>query len=222
MNLKDTAGDLLPVDPEENCQYAKFEKLNPVWWRKLERLTANRDGELFPHVRVLGNGLELPWFDRHLRLEPESFTITFDHGKGVQPTFQDGLVVMALLNYLDDNQLLATPMELVNECHLKGGTTFFRGPHLMASVLLARRYAQDGHKFLEAGLRWGGKPADFGEYALSFTIFPGLDWVVALWEEDEEFSARCQYLFDKNLEKMFQLDIIWALGNVVAAKLLDF
>jgi len=222
VNPKVETGDVLPVDPEENCQYSRFDQLNPDWWRKVERLVAENKGEVFSDVQVFAGGLELPWFNRHLRLEPETFSISFDNGKGTQPTYQDGLVVMALLNYISAGHRIPEAAGLVNEYHLTGGTTFFRGPHVMASALLARRYAKDGLQLLEAGKKWGGKPVDFGEYALSFTIFPGLDWNIALWEEDEEFSARVQYLFDKNLEQIFQLDVIWALGNVVAAKLLDF
>ncbi|MCD6430943.1 MAG: DUF3786 domain-containing protein [Deltaproteobacteria bacterium] len=222
MNLKVATGDVLPVDPEENCQYSRFDQLNPAWWRKVERLVAENEGEVFPHVQVFGGGLELPWFNRRLRLEPETFSISFDKGNEPQPTYQDGLVVLALLNYLSENCHLPKPVGLINENHLTGGTTFFRGPHVMASALLARRFAKEGVQLLEAGKNWGGKQVDFGEYALSFTIFPGLDWSIALWEEDEEFCARAQYFFDKNLEQIFQLDVIWALGNVVAAKLLDF
>ncbi len=222
MNLKVATGDVLPVDPEENYQYSRFDQLNRDWWRKVESLTAETEGEVFPFVRVLGDTLELPWFNRCLKLKPKTFEIFFDDGQGAQPTYQDGLVVLALLNFLSLSHRIPAVTGLVNEHHLTGGTTFFRGPHVMASALVARRFATNGSQLLEIGEKWGGKPADFGEVALSFTIFPGLDWAIALWEEDDEFPARAQYLFDKNLEQMFQLDVIWALGNVVAAKLLDF
>ncbi len=220
--LKSKKDDVLPVDPEENSQYSRFDQLNSDWWRKVESLVVENEGEVFPHIEVLGRGLELPWFNRRLRLEPETFGIYFDNGKGAQPSYQDGLVVLALLNYLSDRRCLLKPMGLINEHHLSGGTTFFRGPHVMASVRVAQSYGKDGRMFLQSGSKWGGRRVDFGEFALSFKIFPGLDWIIALWEEDEEFPARAQYLFDKNLGEMFQLDVIWALGNVVAAKILDF
>ena len=221
MSLKVVTDNVFPVDPEENCQYSRFDQLNLAWWRKVESLVEGNEGEVFPAVRVLGGGLELPWFNRYLRLEPETFNILFDDGQGAQPTYQEGLVVMALLDYLSAGQRLPETGELVNEFHLTGGTTFFRGPHVMASSLVARHFSLNGSQLLKIGEKWGAKPADFGEFALSFTIFPGLEWIVALWEEDDEFPARALYLFDKNIEQMFQLDVIWALGNIVAAKLLD-
>ena len=223
MNLKVAIdSNIFPVNPEENCQYSRFDQLNSDWWLKVKSLVAENAGEVFPSVRVLGDGLELPWFNRCLRLEPESFNILFDDGQGPQPTYQDGLVVMALLDYLAGGRQLPETGELVNEFHLTGGTTFFRGPHVMASALVARHFSRTGLQLLVEGEKWGAKPVDFGEFALSFTIFPGLEWIVSLWEEDDEFPARALYLFDKNIEQMFQLDVVWALGNVVAAKLLDF
>lgn len=222
MSLKVAENDIFPVDPEENFQYSRFDQLNSNWWRKVEGLVVESEGEVFPSVWVLGEGLELPWFNRRLRLEPKTFNILFDGGKGPQPTYQDGLVVMALINFFSGGRPIPKTAGLVNEQHLIGGTTFFRGPHVMASALIAERFALNGSRLLVKGETWGAKPAEFGEFALSFTLFPGLEWIVALWEEDDEFPARALYLFDKNIEQMFQLDVIWALGNVVASKLLDF
>lgn len=222
MKRKVAVDEVLPVDPEENSQYSRFDQLNAVWWRQVEILVTENSGALLSQVQVVGRGLEVPWFNQRLSIEPDSRSISFVNGDKLQPTYQDGLVLLNLLNYLSRKHSLPKPLGLINENHLVGGTTFFRGPHLMASVRLAKRFAKNGAGFIAAGQRWGGKPVDFGEFALTFTIFPGLDWVVALWEEDDEFPARAQYLFDRNLGQFFQLDVIWALGNVVAAKLLTF
>ncbi|MCD6292589.1 MAG: DUF3786 domain-containing protein [Deltaproteobacteria bacterium] len=220
MNLKVGKDNVFPVDPEASCQYSRFDQLNPAWWRNVESLVRKDEGELFPAVRISDKGVELPWFNRSLRLEPETLSIRFDNGKGPQPTYQEGLVVLALLNYLAGSQKMPEIEGLISESHLTGGTTFFQGPHVMASVLIAERFARDGSQLLAKGKKWGAQASGFGEFALSFKIFPGLEWTIALWEEDDEFSARALYLFDKNIERMFQLDVVWALGNVVAAKLL--
>jgi len=63
-------------------------------------------------------------------------------------------------------------------------------------------------------------PAPHGEYGIEFNWFPELSWIVALWEVDDEFEARVEYLFDRNIEKLFALDVIWVLGNVVARKMI--
>jgi len=123
-----------------------------------------------------------------------------------------------LLYYASSHESLPPVEGLITAAHFKGGTTFFRGPHVMASVLIARHFVRDGRAFINRGLALGGVPSSYGEYGIEFCWFPGLSWIVALWEEDEEFAARAEYLFDRNIEKLFALDVIWALGNVVANK----
>jgi len=132
--------------------------------------------------------------------------------------YQEGLVILALINYLANHEKLPPDSEPINENHLTGGATFFRGPHLMASVILARCFADNGAEFLKRAQLMGGQPAPYGEFGVEFEVFPGLNWIIALWESDSEFPARAQYLFDRKLDKILPLDVIWALGNLVAAK----
>jgi len=228
----DTAA-LRPTDPEASARYCRLEQIDPGLWRRLEGLVAERPRlpagvvELEP-----GRSLAFSWFNRRVVIEPAArFLRYLDEPPlpspagplppaGAEPGYQEGLVILTLLDYLlSGSGRLPEPGGLVNEHHLPGGTTFFRGPHVMASVLIANRYARNGAGFLAAGRAWGGRQVSYGEFGLSFTLFPGLDWIVALWEADEEFSARAQYLFDKNLGEMFRLDVIWAIGNLMAAKL---
>lgn len=206
-----------PVNPEENRQYSRFDQLNPAWWRRLEDLLV-KTAPIPAGLALCENALEMPWFNRNLRIHPGSRDLTYPSSPDLRPSWQEGLVVLSLINYLFEHRQLPPATQLISENHLPGGTTFFRGPHVSAACLIADHFAEDGSGFLQKGLEWGGVPADFGEFGQRFTIFPGLDWYVVLWEADEEFTARAQYLFDRGLSQVFALDVIWALGNVVAAK----
>ena len=208
-----------PVDPEESSRYSRFDQLNPEWWGKVAASLAG-SAELPAGLERAGDRLEISWFNRRLVLVPAEKSIFFKDEADLRPTWQEGLVALALIDYLSGHQRLPPPAGLVSEHHLTGGATFFRGPHVMASVKIAEAFARNGKELLARGREWGGVEAAYGEFAVSFTVFPGLEWIVALWEADEEFPARARYLFDRSLEKVFQLDLIWALGNVVAAKLL--
>jgi len=209
-----------PVDPEESSRYSRSDQLNPGWWRKLEEAVARGRRPVDEAVAIQKDEVLLPWFNRTLVFNPGKREIRFLEAGVGEPGFQEGLVALALLDHLFVHGRVEPEGELVNENHLPGGPTFFRGPHVMASVKIARKFAREGGEFLRRGRAWGGRPVEYGEYALEFTVFPGLEWIVVLWEEDEEFPARAQYLFDRGLARIFQLDVIWALGNVVAAKLL--
>ena len=88
----------------------------------------------------------------------------------------------------------------------------------MAAVNLAQYFGDKKEEFIKTARLWGGKSSPYGEFGIKFEIFPDLNWIIALWQGDAEFPARAQYLFDRKLDHLFQLDIIWALGNLVAAK----
>ena len=205
-----------PADPEDNSQYCRLDQLNPGWWQLAVEL-CHRQGEIFPGITVSAKGIELPWWGQPALVLPATKSIV-SLTESRKITYQEGLVILGLLYYASSHESLPPAQGLISAGHLKGGTTFFRGPHVMASVLIARHFARDGKAFFDRGLALGGVSSSYGEYGIEFCWFPGLSWIVALWEADDEFEARAEYLFDQNIESMFSLDVIWALGNVVARK----
>jgi len=209
----------LPTNPETNARYSRLEQLNPEWWMQAATLIDNfKAKQISGILKSTEKTIEIPWFNRVVKIQPTTRTMMYK-GKNQPPlSYQEGLVILSLLNYLKKHDQLPPDTELINENHLTGGTTFFRGPHLMASIILAQRLGDNGREFMKRALLWGGQPAPYGEFGINFEIFPGLNWTIALWESDSEFPARAQYLFDRKLDRIFQLDIIWAIGNLVAGK----
>ena len=206
-----------PADPEDNSKYCRLDQLNPGWWQLAMEL-CRCQGEIFPGITVSTKGIELPWWGQPVLVLPKTKSM-ISLAESRRLTYQEGLVILGLLKYVSAHQSLPLAQGLITAGYLKGGTTFFRGPHVMASVLIGRCFARDGKAFLDRGLALGGISSSYGDYGVEFSWFPGLSWIVALWEEDEEFAARAEYLFDRNIEALFSLDVIWALGNVVAGKM---
>jgi len=218
VNEKRQAAAGLPTDPETNSRYSHLNQLNHKWWQQAAILAETQANQTGGVLTITDNCIKMPWFNRIVNIQPATKSMTYLNDNHSQPGYQDGLVILALLNYLTVHQQLPPDTELINENHLTGGTTFFRGPHLMASVILAQRFGNQREEFIKRAQLWGGQSADYGDSGIKFEIFPGLNWIVALWQGDNEFPARAQYLFDRKLDQLFQLDIIWALGNLVAAK----
>ena len=219
MNQDNRTSEKLPTDPETNIRYSNLNQLNPEWWQQTAILINNtRTNQINEILRTTENSLEILWFNRIVSIHPTTKTMAYLGNNQPRLRYQEGLVILALLNYLLEHNQLPPDTELINENHLTGGTTFFRGPHLMASKILAQQFGDNGREFLKRAHLWGGQPAPYGEFGVNFEIFPGLNWTIALWEGDSEFPARAQYLFDRKLDRIFQLDIIWAIGNLVAAK----
>jgi len=208
----------LPADPESSAQYCRLNQLNPKWWQQAATLAASRTSRTDTALQSDGSGLEITWFKRAVKIDPKLMSMFYLDNSRDRLGYQEGLVILALISYLANHEKLPHDSELINQNHLLGGATFFRGPHLMASVILARRFANNGAEFLKRAQLMGGRPAPYGEFGVEFEIFPGLNWTIALWESDSEFPARAQYLFDRKLDMIFPLDVIWALGNLVAAK----
>ena len=219
MNQEKRATEELPTNPESNARYRHLNQLNPELWQQAAALVENNPAKQIDGIfKITENTLEISWFNRIVSIQPATKTMTYPGDSQLQLRYQEGLVILTLLNYLIKHHQLPPDTELINENHLTGGTTFFRGPHLMASIILAQRYGDNGREFMETARLWGGLPAPYGEFGINFELFPGLNWTIALWESDSEFPARAQYLFDRKLDQIFQLDIIWAIGNLVATK----
>jgi len=140
VNQENRAIGELPTDPETNTRYRHLNQLNPELWRQAADLVENNSANQIDGIlKITVNALEIPWFNRIVSIHPATKTMTYPDESQLQLRYQEGLVILTLLNYLTKHSQLPPDTELINENHLTGGTTFFRGPHLMTSIILAQR-----------------------------------------------------------------------------------
>jgi hypothetical protein len=104
---------------------------------------------------------------------------------------------------------------------LKGGTTFFRGPHALRTEELKEAFGKDPEAFLRAGARLGGVELLFGDKAFALTVFPKVPLAYILWKGDAEFPAAVNVLFDSTIQNHFSLDGVWCIVAEVTQRLLD-
>ncbi|MCU0592253.1 MAG: DUF3786 domain-containing protein [Desulfobacterales bacterium] len=97
---------------------------------------------------------------------------------------------------------------------------FFQGPHELRTAPLVERYGKDLHGFRQASGRLEGEWMDMADGAVRLKPFPRLHLYYLLWEEDEEFPARINVLFERSIENVLAADAIWALANRVSLELL--
>ena len=131
------------------------------------------------------------------------------------PEFQ-----LTLLSYLIHAQEIPRTGKWVSEKDLRGGSIFFRGPHQLPAAPLVKKFGKNAELFLEAGKALGGKPLDFGDVSLEFSVLPRVPLAIVLWAEDEEFPARVSFLFDSSIETHLVLDVIFAMVCSVVRKLM--
>jgi hypothetical protein len=109
--------------------------------------------------------------------------------------------------------------EWVSEKDLPGGTTFFRGPHLLPTNLISDRFGNDLASFSASCLALGGTPLKMADAAFGFQITPDMPVAVLYWAGDEDFPAEAKILYDRGVIEALPLDIVFALAVEVCARI---
>ena len=128
---------------------------------------------------------------------------------------------LMVLVYLTEAKDLKPAHTWVSEKDLKGGSTFFRGPHSLQVRELEERYSRNPDAFLAVGRSLGGTQILYGDKAFALEVFPKIPMAYILWRGDEEFAARVGVLFDATVEAHFPLDIIWCMVSETTRRLLS-
>lgn len=196
--------------------YERCEEVNAEFWQELAHLApaevARRTGA------ALSAGIfRLPFFNRMIDIDPVQRTIQVE-GVSRDLSFRICLTALLFLCRVDPAALgpLVSPLELT------GGATFFpeRGPHAVPNAPLEEHFGDDLPGFLRAGESLGAQPRAAGDAALAFQIFPGLTVEVILWSADDEFPAQVSFRVPGALERLWHLDAVLALMQLLTQELL--
>jgi len=137
-----------------------------------------------------------------------------------EENLRDYFYLMVLLYLLDAKEGEPT-RTWISEKELKGGTTFFRGPHALRVEELKMAFGKNPDAFGRAGSRLGGVELLFGDKAFALTVFPKVPLAFVLWKADEEFPAQVTVMFDSTIQKHFSLDGIWCIVAEMTQRILD-
>ena len=198
--------------------YESCAEVNEEFWRELEQLppatVTRRTGAAFAE-----GVFRLPFLNRMLKIDPIRRTIEVEDDESRDLSFRICLTALLYLSRVDPPALgpLMSPLELT------GGATFFpeRGPHAVPNVPLEERFGHDLTGFLQAGELLGGEPLALGDAALALQIFPGLQAEVILWLADDEFPAQVSFRVPGTLERIWHLDAVLALMQLLTKEMLD-
>ena len=199
--------------------YEDPREIDPNLWKKLSSMDVS---EVCARAAVKydqGCGCyHIPFLHRIYGCYPQSHLIAcFDHDGSPKLSFQFYLV---LLTYLIRSRPIGLAGRMVTGSEIKGGDFFFKGPHVLFTHPLEKRFGQDGQTFEEIGRRLGGSETEFGDVSFRLWPLPKIPLGYILWVADEEFPARLVVTFDLSIEEHFPLDVIWALVNLVGGAML--
>ena len=193
-----------------------------IYWESLAKAIPNevctRTGATFSEER---KGYFLSVLNQRYLLLPEERRIFCMRGDLCEEeTLRDYFYLMVLLYLLNARE--GEPIRTwISEKELKGGTTFFRGPHALQTEELKNRFGKDPEAFFRAGKRLGGVELLFGDKAFALTVLPKVPLAYILWKEDAEFPAQVTVMFDSTIQKHFSLDGIWCIVAEVSQRLLE-
>lgn len=99
---------------------------------------------------------------------------------------------------------------LVKPADMPGGQIYLKGSHVLPLDRVAEKYGSDTPGFLKKGSQLGAEQLKYGDASLRLHPFPRVPVSMLLWENDEEFPARCELLLDSTCKLQLPVDIIWS------------
>jgi len=206
---------------EETTQKAAFD---PFYWEKLSKFhptdVCNRTEAIYNPAK---EGFVLPVYNLRYLIVPKINKILRLEWND-QPVEEElpPFFYLMVLAYLTEAKEIKPTHTWISEKDLKGGATFFRGPHRLHVKELEDLYGKDDEAFLRAGRRLGGSEILYGDKGFALEVFPKVPLAYILWKEDEEFPPRIGVLFDSTIESHFALDVIWCMVAETTRRLAAF
>jgi hypothetical protein len=138
---------------------------------------------------------------------------------GVEPADIDDLLGLFIIYYLLNCKDLNTSGEWVSEKDMRGGVTFFRGPHKIPTELISARFNRNLSGFGRRCRQLNGSPLAMADGAYSFSITHRIPIAVLFWDGDDDFPAEAKILFDRTITAHLTLDIVFSLADVVCRRI---
>ncbi len=206
------------IKADKETSYSGPFRLDPLLWRTLNEqsppsvcsrcwVEARRDGAYT--FSFLNQECSVYPRDEKIRIREEA--------EFREATFQEALAILTYLARASDTPPAGV---LVTEKELKGGLTFFQGPHALLTEPLVDKFGRAPEELVRSGEALGGVRMDLGDAAIKTRPFPKIPLTYVLYAADEEFEARVVIIFDQTIQVHLPLDVIWALVNVTSSAFL--
>ena len=141
--------------------------------------------------------------------------VTLADGEDTLPVKEKLLVLHYFL------QAKGTPLtrELVTYKELKEGVNYFPIFYKRAIKPIVTFFGEQPHLLPDVASELGGEKTDYGDYAVTFAVFPCVPITFVLWKGDDEFPAEGNILFDSSVSDYLTNDDIHNLCETIAWKL---
>jgi len=158
------------------------------------------------------------WGDDYA-IYPETFTIEQINKTTYHP---HDFFYLFIIYYLLNVKNIAIAQVWISEKDMPGGSTFFRGPHVIPTNLIVDTYKNNIHLFKKSCEQLGGERMNQADAAFIFKVTPKIPIAILYWEGDEDFSPEAKILFDKSITHHLTLDIIFSLAVEICTRIAQY
>ena len=152
--------------------------------------------------------------DQKLVVDPQKREIFEPDGRPARRIFQ--IVMLHHLLHPGEEPLSGneTPLHAFQDLMLYHNTIKWR-----VLDLLSGAFGKEPDLLLEIGAELGGAPREFGDASVRLMPFPQVPWTAVVHEEDEEFPADAQVLFDESAVKIMSPEDMVVLSELLAHRI---
>jgi hypothetical protein len=114
------------------------------------------------------------------------------------------------LHYLVNARDISPTGNLINPREVDGGQIFTQGTYMLPLERITENYGSGTEDFLEKGRALNGETIEYGDASLRLFPFPRVPVILILWQDDPEFPARAEVLFDETCSRHLPTSVLWA------------
>ncbi|OIN96290.1 hypothetical protein AUJ66_06750 [Candidatus Desantisbacteria bacterium CG1_02_38_46] len=104
-----------------------------------------------------------------------------------------------ILHYIITSKTTLLTGKLIDFRLVPGGNMYYSVFEARVHKPLLKTFGNNPEVFMEAGKSFGGIKAEYGNFALTFQVFPKVLVTFILYPGDEEFPPDCKVLFDSSI-----------------------
>lgn len=158
-----------------------------------------------------GEAIRLDYFGIPHEIDRRTGRISCPGRPGHEPGFDETLAIYNFLYYAEEGA--ANSGEWVHFRDVKSAGVFEGAFERQVLGPFAAYFAGRPEAFREAGERLGYAPLNYGDGAFQVPAFFCIPLRVIFWDGDEEFPAKVNILFDKNITSFIHPESVVMLGS---------
>lgn len=189
----------------DDSYFKELEKIDPDKICQNKNCQYNKDTKTYS-IDIWGYQCQITWYNK-------TITAIDQHGATPHDYFY-----LFIIYYLLIEKTVTIQNQWISEKDLPGGPTFFRGPHLLPTEHISDKFQNNLTLFEQRCLTLGGKKKEMGDAAYQFKITKDIPITLIYWIGDEAFPPEAKILYDRSIEKLCSLDIVFALAVEVCTR----